>query len=136
MNRKLFYAYYFANGIVDVKTHQVYPLNDFGGQNSLVVCGIAKPFSFIKALEDSNINTKNKIVFKDHKDYNIKEIELIRKKFYETNSHSVLTTQKDAVKLSEFSNELDAIDIYYLKIEMKFEDEKNLVTTINQIIKK
>jgi len=136
LNRKLFYAYYFANGIVDVKTHQVYPLNDFGGQNSLVVCGIAKPFSFIKALEDSNINTRNKIVFKDHKDYNIKEIELIRKKFYETNSHSVLTTQKDAVKLSEFSNELDDIDIYYLKIEMKFEDEKNLVTTINQIIKK
>jgi tetraacyldisaccharide 4'-kinase len=136
INKELFYSYYEARGIVDVKTQQVYPVSDFSGQDSLVVCGIAKPFSFIKALEDNNINTKNKVVFKDHKNYNIKEIELIRKKFYETNSHSVLTTQKDAVKLSNFSKELDDIDIFYLKIEMKFEDEQRLTNKINQIIKK
>ena len=41
-----------------------------------------------------------------------------------TNSHSVVTTQKDTVKLMEFSKELDDIDIFYLKIELKLDEEK------------
>ena len=42
-----------------------------------------------------------------------------------TNSHSVVTTEKDAVKLTEYLKELDDIDIFYLKIEMKFEDDES-----------
>ncbi|GAB4136958.1 MAG: tetraacyldisaccharide 4'-kinase [Ignavibacteriales bacterium] len=136
INKKIFYSYYVATGIVDIKTHNFYPLNEFEGQDSLVLCGIAKPFSFIKALQENNINTKNKLIFKDHKNYALHEVEVIRKKFYETNSHSVLTTQKDAVKLSKFAKELDDIDIFYLKIEMKFEEEKRFLETINSLNKK
>ena len=73
------------------------------------------------------------MTFTDHKSYDLKEIHSIRKAFYDTNSYSVITTQKDAVKLNTFRHEFDDIDIYYLKIEMVIEDEEemnNLLTNI------
>jgi tetraacyldisaccharide-1-P 4'-kinase len=35
----------------------------------------------------------------------------------------VLTTEKDAVKLTNFKNEFDDIEIFYLKIELIIDDE-------------
>ncbi|MEG8945994.1 tetraacyldisaccharide 4'-kinase [Rosettibacter firmus] len=132
-NKKIFYGYYIPAGIFDVKTHKEFTLEEFRGQKSLVVCGIAKPYSFLSILENNNIDITNKMLFPDHKNYTLREIQSIRKKFYDTNAYSVLTTQKDAVKLTKFSKELDDIDIYYLKIEMKLENQEvfeNLILNI------
>lgn len=120
--KKIFTGYYKVAGIFDVKNHQHYEICEFEGQNSLVVSGIAWPVSFLNVLKQYNINTDNQLLFTDHKDYGLKEIQEIRKKFYSTNSHSVITTQKDAVKLSEFNKELDDIDIYYLKIDLEIDE--------------
>lgn len=120
--KNVFYCYYKISGIYDVKSDKRYSQEEFKGEHSLVVCGIARPFSFLRTLGDNNINIKNKLIFNDHKEYTVKEIQQIRKKFYSTNSYSVLTTQKDAVKLMEFKKELDDIDIYYLKIDVEFEN--------------
>ena len=122
-DKKIFTGYYAATGIYDVKNHQHYELKEFQGQKSLVVCGIAKPYSFLKVLENNGIDFTNKLLFKDHKNYLHKEVETIRKKFYSTNAQSVLTTQKDAVKLTRYAKELDDIDIYYLKIDLIIEQE-------------
>ncbi|MDZ7766698.1 MAG: tetraacyldisaccharide 4'-kinase [Melioribacteraceae bacterium] len=73
------------------------------------------------------------MTFRDHKSYTLKEIQSIRKEFYETNSYSVITTQKDAVKLNAFSREFDDIDIYYLKIEMVVEEEEKLKEVLKNI---
>jgi len=133
-NKKVFYGYYQSTGIIDVKNEQLYSMEEFKGQKSLVVCGIARPFSFLKVLEDNEIDISNKMVFKDHQKYDEKEIQLIRKKFYETNSYSVVTTQKDFVKLKAFSKELDDIDIYYLKIDLRIENEDEFNQQILSII--
>jgi len=133
-NKEVYFSFYKVEGIYDVKNNKKYSIDEFNGQNSLVVCGIARPFSFLRVLEENNINIKNKIIFTDHKDYSIKEIEQIRKDFYSTNSYSVLTTQKDAVKLMEFNKELDDIDIYFLKIELIIEDEKSFFEKIDSKI--
>ena len=108
-------------------------MEDFQGQKSLVVCGIARPYSFLSILEQNNINIENKLIFTDHKDYSLKEVQKIRKKFYETNAYSVLTTQKDAVKLIYFSKELDDIDIYYLKIELKLDNPGEFEEVLKRI---
>ena len=102
----------------------------------MVVCGIARPYSFLRVLETNNVDISNKILFKDHKEYKLKEIDLIRKKFYETNSNSVVTTQKDFVKLKSFSKELDDIDIYYLKIDMEIENEDEFKNQILELFNK
>lgn len=117
-NKKVFYGKYIANGFYDVKTHHFFKVDDFKGQKSLVVCGVARPYSFLNGLEINNIDITNKLIYADHKNYTLQEVQGIRKQFYDTNSYSVLTTQKDAVKLNKFSKEFDDIDIYYLKIEL------------------
>jgi len=134
-SKKVFYGSYKATGIFDVKTHSFYRTEEFGGQKSLVVSGIARPASFLDALRQNKINIENQLIFTDHKHYTEKEIQLIRKKFYSTNSHSVITTSKDAVKLSEFSKELDDIDIYYLKIELQIDNDAEFINLIMKKIK-
>ena len=121
-NKKIFFAHYKAIEFVDIKKRDRYGLKEFEGQKSLVVSGVANPYSFINALKQTNVDTQNQIIFRDHKDYTLKEIQKIRKKFYSTNSHSVVTTEKDAVKLSKYSKELDDIDIYFLKIELEMDE--------------
>lgn len=122
--KPVFYAYYKTNGFYDVKDHQFFPVEDFLGQKSLVICGVAQPHSFYKILQQNKVDTKNRLLFPDHKHYSAKEVQLIRKRFYDTNSYSVITTQKDAVKLTHYAKELDDIDIYYLKIDLEIEDKE------------
>jgi tetraacyldisaccharide 4'-kinase len=133
-DKDVFFCHYKVVGIFDVKTNKEYSTKDFEGQNSLVVCGIAKPFSFLRVLNINNININNQLIFVDHKNYTNKEVQEIRKIFYDTNSYSVLTTHKDAVKLMEFSKELDDIDIYYLKIEVEFEDPNQFFKLLDKKI--
>lgn len=120
----VFLGYYLATGIYDVKSHHEFTMEEFQGQKSLVVCGIARPHSFLSVLENNHIDIRNKKLFPDHKNYTLKEIQDIRKKFYDTNANCVLTTQKDAVKLIKFSKDLDDIDIYYLKIKLVLDNQE------------
>ncbi|NWF48934.1 MAG: tetraacyldisaccharide 4'-kinase [Ignavibacteriaceae bacterium] len=123
LHKPVFTAHYRAVCFVDVAKKIQYAVEDFRGQKSLIVSGIANPDSFISALRQTHIDTDNRLIFRDHKDYTLKDIQLIRKQFYSTNSHSVLTTEKDAVKLTNFKNEFDDIEIFYLKIELRVDDE-------------
>lgn len=122
--KRIFNACYKAIGFVDIKRKIEYKTENFEGQKSLVVSGIANPYSFINALKQAKVDTQNQIIFSDHKFYTHKEVQKIRKEFYSTNSHSVITTQKDAVKLVKFSREMDDIDIFYLKIRLEIDEEK------------
>jgi tetraacyldisaccharide 4'-kinase len=123
--KKIFKANYKAIGFVDIKRKVDHKIEEFKGQKSLVVSGIADPSSLINVLDQNGLNTENRMIFIDHKNYSNKEIQAIRKNFYNTNSHSVITTQKDAVKLVGFSKEFDDIDIFYLKIKMEMSDEES-----------
>jgi tetraacyldisaccharide 4'-kinase len=120
--KEIFTAYYKAISFIDIVKKNEYKLEGFEGQKSLVVSGIANPYSFLNALSQTNVDTSNKLIFRDHKNYSQKEVQRIRKSFYATNSHSVVTTEKDAVKLMKFSRELDDIDIYFLKIKLVIDD--------------
>jgi len=131
--KKVFTARYSAKGFFDIKKKTFYESKEFEGQKSLVISGIANPHSFFKALEQLNVDTENRMIFRDHKFYTPEDIQNIRKQFYAANVHSVITTQKDAVKLMQYKKELDDIDIFYLKIELQFDDEKEFA---NEIFKK
>ena len=134
IDKDIFFSHYKVSGIFDVKTNKEYSTKDFEGQNSLVVCGIAKPISFLTALTVNSIKINNQLIFLDHKNYSNNEVQEIRKKFYDTNSFSVLTTHKDAVKLMEFRRELDDIDIYYLKIDVEFEEPESFYSLLDNKI--
>lgn len=129
-DKPVFTGYYHAISFIDLKKNTEYKLDEFEGQRSLVVSGIARPYSFLNVLSKVNVDVENKLIFRDHKRYNLNDVQLIRKKFYQTNSHSVVTTEKDAVKLIDFNRELDDIDIFYLKIKFKLDDEESFKRVI------
>ncbi|MBN1638287.1 MAG: tetraacyldisaccharide 4'-kinase [Ignavibacteriales bacterium] len=135
-NDKIFYGYYEATGISDLKDKKFFKLKDFIGQKSVAVCGIARPKSFLKILNENKITPIDKVILEDHKNYTLSDINLIRHKFYKSNAYSVLTTHKDAVKLTKFTKELDDIEIYYLMMEFKIEDEKKINKLLIEKIKK
>lgn len=122
--KQIFTGYYEALSFYDLKHNTELRLEDFQGQKSLVVSGIATPFSFLNILRQTKVDTQNKLIFKDHKRYTYDDVQRIRQLFYSTNSHSVVTTEKDAVKLTNFTRELDDIDVYYLKIKFQLDDEE------------
>lgn len=124
-SKQIFTSYYKAISFVDAMRKIEYNLDDFKGQESLVVSGIANPQSFLSVLGKVHVNTQNKLIFRDHKNYTLREVQQIRKRFYTTNSHSVVTTEKDAVKLSRFNREFDDVDIFYLKINLCMDDEQS-----------
>ena len=121
--KNIFTGYYKAISFFDLKHNTKHSLEEFQGQKSLVVSGIATPFSFLNVLRQKKVDTNNRLIFKDHKRYTFDDVQRIRQLFYSTNSHSVVTTEKDAVKLSKFSREMDDIDIYYLKIKFSLDAE-------------
>lgn len=123
--KKIFTAYYKAINFVEAVRKNEYSIDEFKGQDSLVISGIANPESFLNVLNKAHVNTKNRLIFKDHKNYSLKEVQQIRKEFYTTNSQSVVTTEKDAVKLSRFKREFDDIEIFYLKINLCMDDENS-----------
>ncbi len=123
--KNVFTSYYKAISFVDAVKKIEYDLDDFKGQESLVVSGIANPKSFLNILNKVHVNTLNRLIFRDHKNYTLKEVQQIRKQFYITNSHSVVTTEKDAVKLSRFKREFDDIEIFYLKINLCMDDQES-----------
>lgn len=124
VDKKIFTCYYSAIGFVDVARSIHYSIEDFNGQKGLIVSGIASTESFLKVLKQTGVEINNQMIFRDHKEYTLKEVQQIRKRFYATNSHSVITTEKDAVKLTKFSREFDDIDIFYLKIQLCMDDEE------------
>ncbi len=126
-NKPIFTAHYKAISFVDMTRKTEHSLEDFNGQDSLVVSGIANPASFLTILAKTGVTTKNQLIFKDHKNYTDKEVQQIRKTFYSTNAHSVVTTEKDAVKLLKFAREFDDIDIFYLKIILNIENEDSFI---------
>jgi tetraacyldisaccharide 4'-kinase len=134
-NKPIFSAYYKAISFVDMTRKTEHSLEDFNGQDSLVVSGVANPISFLSILQKTGVNTKNRLIFKDHKNYTAKEVQVIRKTFYSTNAHSVVTTEKDAVKLLKFAREFDDIDIFYLKIALCIENEENFIEYLKSKLK-
>lgn len=128
----VFNSHYEMVDFIDVRNGKKYSSQVFQGQKSLAICGIASPHSFFEALDSLTISYENKLIFADHKKYSESEVQKIRKEFYDRNCYSVITTQKDAVKLMQFKEDLDDIDIYYLKIDLVIDEEEKFNNYLNE----
>lgn len=87
----------------------------------LLVCGIANP----KPLKEYLLNTVHTYYQKDYSDhhiFNIDDLNEIKERFNKINANRklILTTEKDAVRLIKFSDELKDIPIYVLPVKHKF----------------
>ena len=87
----------------------------------LLVCGIANPLP-LKNYIHENTHTYYQISYSDHHIFSIEDLNEIKEKFNQINSKSklILTTEKDAVRLVKYTEELNDIPLYVLPIKPQF----------------
>ena len=94
----------------------------------LLVCGIANPLP-LKNYIHENTDTYYQLSYSDHHIFSIEDLHEIREKFDQIKSKSklILTTEKDAVRLVKYTEELNNIPLYVLPIKPKFlfDSERN-----------
>ena len=87
----------------------------------LLICGIANPKP-IKELLNKLVHTYEMIRYPDHHIFNMDDLSDIEKQFSKLSARKkiILTTEKDAVRLQKFKQELLEFPIYILPIKHSF----------------
>lgn len=87
----------------------------------LLISGIANPVHLKKFLSD-NSKTYYEILYNDHHIFSIDDWKEIIKKFHSLQAAEkiILTTEKDAVRLIKFAQELKDLPVYVMPIESMF----------------
>ena len=94
-----------------------------------IFCGIAQPESFIKYVKNLSINIGGIRLYNDHQKYTPQVIENLIKQIKTKKITSIITTEKDLVKLPDIF--LKSFDVYIIKIDMYFKNDQ----LINNFIK-
>ena len=87
----------------------------------LLVCGIANPIPLKEYLHEQT-QTYYQISYSDHHIFSIEDLNDIKNKFEQITADSkiILTTEKDAVRLVKYTEELNTIPLYVLPIKPNF----------------
>jgi tetraacyldisaccharide 4'-kinase len=93
------------------------PLLELRDKKVCAFAGIAQPDSFKKAILATGAQIISFDIFSDHHCYSPKELENIRHNFLKNNAELLITTEKDGMRLQEFTNFLSKI--YLLRIELE-----------------
>ena len=87
----------------------------------LLVCGIANPKPLKQYLLEHS-STYYQLDYSDHHIFRIDDLKEIQKKFSAITTHQkmIITTEKDAVRLVKFSDQLEQLPLYVLPIKHVF----------------
>lgn len=127
---------YKVTGLKNVFENNILHLEELKSKRCYAFCGIGKPESFYQTLKETGIFIQKFKTFRDHHFYNEADINNIISESKENKSDIIITTEKDAIKLSKFRNKFKDIALYYLIIEVKFiENEEKFLNKIDELIK-
>ena len=87
----------------------------------LLVCGIANPKPLQKYTAGKS-TAYDEILYNDHHIFTIDDLQQIRKKFNELEGENkmIITTEKDAVRLHKFDEQLKDVPLYVLPVKPQF----------------
>jgi tetraacyldisaccharide 4'-kinase len=87
----------------------------------LLVTGIANPRPLKRMLEEHS-SSYQMLQYSDHHIFTIDDLNEIKQKFkkIETTNKIILTTEKDAVRLIKFTNELTELPLYVIPVRHQF----------------
>jgi tetraacyldisaccharide 4'-kinase len=104
----------------------------------LLVTGIANSKPLQKYILEQ-CYTYEKISFSDHHIFSIDDLREVKRKFAKMDSQEkiILTTEKDAVRLVKFKDELENLPLFVLPIkhQILFDEETEFKNTISEFIK-
>ena len=97
-------------------------------------CGLGNPQSLRRTLARLGVHPVEWFEYADHHRYRPKELRLLAEQSRRSGAHALVTTEKDAVNLSEFADELVApLPIYWLQVSMAIEREDELWQIISRL---
>jgi tetraacyldisaccharide 4'-kinase len=87
----------------------------------LLVCGIANPVPLKDFLHDK-VHSYQQLDFADHHIFSIDDLQEIQRQFIKLSGRDklILTTEKDAVRLLKFQQQLEQVALYVLPIRPTF----------------
>ena len=102
---------------IDIYYAKYLPINikKFQNQNLLAFAGIGNPNNFFDLLEMNNLKLSKKIIFPDHYNYSLRELNDIIN-FSKKNNLKIVTTEKDFYRIKHF--ELPQIQSLNVKLEI------------------
>ncbi|MDB2591916.1 tetraacyldisaccharide 4'-kinase, partial [Candidatus Pelagibacter bacterium] len=93
----------------------------------LIFSGIGDPFSFKDILVENKFNVVREMIFPDHHDYSLDDLEKILN-IAKNKNLKIITTEKDFMKIpEEFKKEIN-----FLTIDLVIQDEKKLIKLITK----
>lgn len=103
-----------------IRNEETKELNLVKNKKVFLLSSIANPFYFERIIEKLGGEVIHHLKYSDHHEYSNMDISIIKNKFKDSNSHFLITTEKDAVRL----NNSDVISyrefpVYSLKIEFE-----------------
>jgi len=115
-----------------VDRNDTHPLEWLAGKKVAALCAIAIPESFERYLTDLGGEIVYKEHFADHHRYNGAELERFCKTAQEHGADVMMTTEKDAVRMTELP--AGPLPFYYLRVEIKIlSGQENFDECISQI---
>jgi len=110
----------------------VAPFSALRGRRGVACAGIADPGSFFSALREAGVELSAALAFTDHCRYGEGEMGLLKRAFVRTGADFLITTEKDAVKLSSFGSALG--EAYAAVLEIELHDPAVLTNEVEKLL--
>jgi tetraacyldisaccharide 4'-kinase len=104
------------------------------GKTVALVCGIADPASFAHSLKSLGITIGLAFEFSDHYNYSLKDLEGVINAARQKGIDTIVTTEKDAVKLCKLQKANSKLQIFVLRIELQItKNEKGFLERLSGV---
>jgi len=98
----------------------------------VVFCGIARPKNFLLQLRTAGVEPSAQALFRDHHAYAEQDIRDLLKLRQQSEAKGFVTTEKDAINLGTYLDELQPLAVIPVKMELL--DAANAVDTMLRMI--
>ncbi len=106
------------------------------GERTVACAGIAQPDSFFDGLAQIGLQPAAVAALADHADYSASVVAGLRELAARHAADWLLTTEKDAVKLRRFQDDLPGITILAARLALEFHDEECLRQAVDKVLSK
>jgi tetraacyldisaccharide 4'-kinase len=109
---------------------------DLPSQRVVAFCGIARPEEFFSGLRGLGIEVAAAVAFPDHHRYSEGDLDTLREKCRKTNAFQLVTTEKDAARLtlSALAQRSDGISLAIAKLESAFLVPAVILATVQGVL--
>lgn len=121
----VFEAWHLAEGFYEIgRPESISGPESLKGKRAALFCGIGDPGSFEKLILNSGVKIACFLKFPDHHDYSRADLEGISRAAIGNNADVIITTEKDASRLSRLRPAAGSLRLMVLRINLSIKDEQ------------